>query len=409
MEAPALKAIIGDSRDMSMLPDSSIDLMVTSPPYWHIKDYGVEGQIGYGQTLHGYLKDLYLVWKECFRVLAPGRRACINVGDQFASARLYGSYKVIPLHAEVISQMETVGFDSMGSIVWEKRTRMNTSGGAVIMGSYPYPPNGMVEIDHEHILLFRKPGRSSRPDPAMKEASKMSKEEWKELHSGHWRFGGARQIGHEAMFPEELPSRLIRMFSIKGETVLDPFLGSGTTLRAAKAHHRSGIGFEINPGFIEIVLEKAGPGIEVVKAPPPVVPSIGYTPSIKDARPLSRVPAGSASHRDELPGKVVAVKDGPILVLDDGSEAAFFGITVVDGPGAVEYLESFVRGKTVLLRKEGGEGSFMVHLRNRIFVNGELVKRGHAKAVRSGGSRASARLMRIEERARKGKVRAHRS
>src|SRR3989304_5717231 len=96
--------IIGDSRSMPELADASVDLVVTSPPYWHIKDYGVPGQIGYGQSLHEYLKDLFHVWRECFRVLREGARLCINVGDQFARAAVYGRYKVIPLHAEFINQ-----------------------------------------------------------------------------------------------------------------------------------------------------------------------------------------------------------------------------------------------------------------------------------------------------------------
>ena len=146
------KIIIGDSRKMIELKDSSIDLVVTSPPYWHIKNYGVEGQIGYGQSLHEYLKSLYIVWKECFRVLKPGTRLCINIGDQFLRGIIYGKYKVAPLHSELIVQCEKIGFDYMGSIIWHKKTTMNTTGGANVMGSYPYPPNGLIEIDYEFIL-----------------------------------------------------------------------------------------------------------------------------------------------------------------------------------------------------------------------------------------------------------------
>ena len=138
------KIIIGDSRAMPEVEPESIDLVVTSPPYWHIKDYGVKGQIGYGQTLHNYLVDLYYVWAECFRILRPGSRLCINIGDQFARSRVYGRYKIIPLHAEIIAQGEKVGFDFMGAVIWQKKTTMNPSGGANVMGSYPYPPNGLV-------------------------------------------------------------------------------------------------------------------------------------------------------------------------------------------------------------------------------------------------------------------------
>jgi DNA modification methylase len=262
------KAIVytADSRSLKELEDGNVHLVVTSPPYWHIKDYGVKKQIGFGQTIHKYLKDLYLVWKECFRVLKPGRRLCINIGDQFTRAKDYGKYKIIPLHAEFISQCEDIGFDYMGSIIWQKRTTMKTSGGANIMGSYPYPPNGMVEFDYEYILIFKKPGKSTRIDKKLKEASKLTKTDWKQYFSGHWKFGGARQVGHEAMFPDELPKRLIKMFCFKNETVLDPFVGSGTTLKVAKGLGRDGVGYEINPEFIKMIERKVGKtSVELLK------------------------------------------------------------------------------------------------------------------------------------------------
>ena len=138
------EVIRGDARCMNELGDERVDLALTSPPYWHIKDYRSPGQVGYGQSLHEYLLDLSRVWSECYRVLKPGRRLCINIGDQFARASIYGRYKVIPLHAEVIAQCETIGFDYMGAIVWQKKTTMNTSGGAVVMGSFPYPPTRIL-------------------------------------------------------------------------------------------------------------------------------------------------------------------------------------------------------------------------------------------------------------------------
>jgi DNA modification methylase len=149
------RIISGDSRKMKELHDSSVDLIVTSPPYWNLKDYGSEGQIGYDQTLNEYFDDLQRVFSECYWVLKPGRRLCINIGDQFARAIDYGRYKVIPLHAEVIVRCERIGFDYMGSIIWQKKTTMNTTGGATVMGSYPYPPNGMIETDYEFILIFK--------------------------------------------------------------------------------------------------------------------------------------------------------------------------------------------------------------------------------------------------------------
>jgi len=128
------KVIIGDSRNMIEIENNSIDLIITSPPYWHIKNYKIEGQIGYGQTLHEYLKSLYIVWQESFRVLKPGNRLCINVGDQFLRSIIYGRYKVAPLHSEIISQCEQIGFDYMGAIIWQKKTTMNTTGGGKYYG-----------------------------------------------------------------------------------------------------------------------------------------------------------------------------------------------------------------------------------------------------------------------------------
>jgi DNA modification methylase len=196
------KIIIGDSRLMKEAKNEDVDLIVTSPPYCHIKDYGIPGQIGYGQSLHEYLRDLYYVWKECYRVLTKGGRFCLNIGDQFARSIIYGRYKVIPIHAEFIAQCEQIGFDFMGSIIWQKKTTMNTTGGANVMGSFPYPPNGIVEIDYEFIHIFKKPGKMKRVSKDIKERSKLTKEEWKEYFSGHWHFGGVKQIKHEAMFPD---------------------------------------------------------------------------------------------------------------------------------------------------------------------------------------------------------------
>jgi len=251
----------GDSREMKEVGDFSVDLIITSPPYWNIKDYGVKEQIGYNQTLNEYFEDLHKVFSECYRVLKPGRRMCINIGDQFARAADYGRYKVIPLHAEVIVRCERIGFDYMGSIIWQKKTTMNPTGGATVMGSYPYPPNGMIEIDYEFILIFKKPGKSEKVPKEVKEKSKLSKEEWKEYFSGHWKIPGVRQHEHQAMFPDEIPRRLIKMYSYINDTVLDPFLGSGTTAKVALELERNFIGYEINPDFIQTIMNKISKSI----------------------------------------------------------------------------------------------------------------------------------------------------
>jgi len=245
--------IIGDSRKMTEIMDTSVHLVVTSPPYWQLKDYGTEEQIGFNHSYEEYINNLNLVWKECFRVLHPGCRMLVNIGDQFARAVYYGRYKVIPIRTEIIKFCETIGFDYMGAIIWQKKTTMNTTGGATVMGSYPYPRNGIVEIDYEFILIFKKHGKPPKVSKEIKEKSLISKEKWKEYFSGHWYFNGARQDSHIAMFPVELPKRAIEMFTFVGETVLDPFLGSGTTSIAAMLTGRNSMGYEINKDFLSVI------------------------------------------------------------------------------------------------------------------------------------------------------------
>jgi site-specific DNA-methyltransferase (adenine-specific) len=250
------RIITGDSRHMGELKDKSVQLVITSPPYWQLKDYGTNDQIGFNDSYENYINNLNLVWDECYRVLDNGCRLCVNIGDQFARSVYYGRYKVIPIRTEIIKFCESIGFDYMGAIIWQKKTTTNTTGGATIMGSFPTPRNGILSIDYEFILLFKKLGTPRKPDREIKEASKMSKEEWKEYFSGHWNFGGTKQDGHIAMFPEELPRRLIKMFAFVGDTVLDPFMGSGTTALAAKNLNRNSVGYEITHDFIPIIEKK---------------------------------------------------------------------------------------------------------------------------------------------------------
>ncbi len=250
------KIILGDSRYLSKIEDKSVQLIITSPPYWQLKDYGSENQIGFNDSYEEYINNLNLVWKECYRILSDGCRLCINIGDQFARSVYYGRYKVIPIRTEIIRFCETLGMDYMGAIIWQKNTTMNTSGGGSVMGSFPYPRNGILKIDYEFILIFKKLGNAPKPTKEQKEESVLSKEEWNTYFASHWTFGGAKQNEHIAMFPEELPSRLIKMFSFVNETVFDPFAGSGTTLLAAKNLGRNSIGYEINKDFIPIIKNK---------------------------------------------------------------------------------------------------------------------------------------------------------
>ena len=255
---PNQKIIIGDSRSMPELADESVHVVATSPPYWQLKDYGDPGQIGFDHTYEDYINNLNLVWAECYRVLHKGCRLCVNIGDQFARSVYYGRYKIIPIRTEIIKFCETIGFDYMGAIIWQKVTTCNTTGGATVMGSFPFPRNGMVKLDYEFILIFKKLGEPPKPDAAAKEASRMTTEEWNRYFYGHWNFPGEKQSKHLAMFPVELPRRLIRMFSFAGETVLDPFLGSGTTALAARELGRSSVGYEVNADFLPVIKRKLG-------------------------------------------------------------------------------------------------------------------------------------------------------
>lgn len=248
--------INGDCRNMLQIRNESVQLIVTSPPYWQLKDYGIDNQIGFNDSYETYINNLNLVWRECHRILTPGCRLCINIGDQFARAAYYGRYKVLPIHAEIIHFCEMIGFDYMGSIVWQKPTSMHTTGGQNVMGSFPYPRGGILKIDYEYILLFKKAGKAPSPTKEIMEDSALPLEEWNEYFSSHWTFGGAKQNRHIAVFPEELPKRLIKMFSFVGDTVCDPFMGSGTTALAAAKLFRNSIGYELNKDFRAFYKEK---------------------------------------------------------------------------------------------------------------------------------------------------------
>jgi len=390
------KIINGDSRNLTRINDNEVDLIITSPPYWQIKDYEHHQQIGYGQNLHQYLKDLYRVWAECYRVLKPGRRLCINIGDQFARSIIYGRYKIIPLHSEMISQCENIGLDFMGSIIWQKKTTMNTTGGAAIMGSYPYPSNGMIEIDYEHILIFKKPGDSIKMDPEIKKQSAMTKEEWKEYFSGHWTFGGARQLEHQAMFPEELPLRLVKMFSFVEDLVFDPFLGSGTTMKVALENGRNAIGYEVNSQFLGVIKTKIGfdeqkligqHSFSVLDDSKILVPEkdIEYVPNIQNAD--CKIEPQKLNFKERT-YKVTAIEGSDLIVLDTGLKVKLLGVKIdsENTDKVLQYLKEFVLKKEVIIKFDKNSNSenketiaAYVYLKNKIFINLYLIKSGLAK------------------------------
>lgn len=247
-------------RALKRLDGESIDLVVTSPPYWQLKDYGAEGQIGAGQSYEDYLAALAEVWTECHRLLRPGCRLAVNIGDQYLRASEHGRYRVVPIPADTIAACQGAGFDFMGNIVWRKVSTTRTSGGGVWMGSAYHPKDGHVTYEHEYILLFRKLGRWKTPSREVKERSRLTREQRSAWFRGYWELAPERQNDHVAKFPVELPERLIRMYSFRGETVLDPFLGSGTTSLAAMRAGRDSVGVELNPDFLPLIARKLGVG-----------------------------------------------------------------------------------------------------------------------------------------------------
>ena len=400
------KIIQGDSRCMKELQDSSVHLVITSPPYWQLKDYGSAEQIGYNDSYESYINNLNLVWKECYRVLNNGCRLCVNIGDLFARSVYYGRYKVIPIRTEVIKFCESIGFDYMGSIIWQKKTTTNTTGGASIMGSFPFPRNGILSIDYEFILLFKKLGTPKRPEKKIKELSRMTKDEWKTYFSGHWNFGGAKQNGHIAMFPEELPKRLIKMFSFVGDTVVDPFLGSGTTTLASKNISRNSVGYEINHEFIPFIKKKLqvdqselfGAKYEFIIQD---VIDIDFNQEISklpyifkdfhafdkkiDPKKLqfgSKIDKNS-SHREEY-FSVKKIISPELLVLSNGLTVRLIGIRedpMLNGD-AIEFLKIKTKNQKVYMRfdreKYDGDNNLFcyLYLKNKTFLNAHLIKKG---------------------------------
>jgi DNA modification methylase len=401
------KIINGDSRQMTLLPDNSVHLAITSPPYWQLKDYGTENQIGFHDSYENYINNLNLVWKECYRTLHNGCRLCVNIGDQFARAVYYGRYKVIPIREEIIKFCENIGFDYMGAVIWQKVTTSNTTGGGVQMGSYPYPRNGILKLDYEFILIFKKLGDAPKHTKEHKELSKMTAEEWNTFFAGHWNFTGARQNGHIAMFPEELPRRLIKMFSFVGETILDPFAGSGTTSLAAKNLDRNSIGYEINSEFIPFIKEKlevhqqdlSGTTYEFVKqenAKADFESDIQEQPYIfKDPHTLdkkidvkklqfgSKLDKDSSATREEF-YTVKEIISPERLRLNNDLMIKLIGIKedpIINGK-ATDFLNDKLKGKKVFLKydniKHDSENNLLcyLYLENKTFINAHLIKSG---------------------------------
>ncbi len=401
------KIINGDSRQMNLIKDKSVHLIITSPPYWQLKDYGTDNQIGFHESYENYINNLNLVWSECNRVLHDGCRLCINIGDQFARSVYYGRYKVIPIRTEIIKFCESIGLDYMGAVIWQKQTTMNTTGGGAVMGSFPYPRNGILKIDYEFILIFKKQGNAPKPTEEQKHLSEMTKQEWNTYFASHWTFGGAKQNGHIAMFPEELPARLIKMFSFAGETVLDPFMGSGTTALAARNLQRNSLGYEINPEFISFYKNKLYirqgdlNGTEYVTQTDSTTPrneeqmsKLPYLfsdPHKLDKKiDIKKLQFGSKfdkeSEEREAYHTVKSIINTNIIELNNNLKIRLIGVKKKHSTNgeAINFLTEKLRGQKVFMKydqiKHDNDNNVLcyLYLKNKTFINAHLLKAGLA-------------------------------
>ena len=251
MDATIHRLINGDSRDLSFLPDESVHLVVTSPPYWNLKRYNEHpDQLGHIQDYEAFLLELEKVWRHVYRVLVPGGRLVCVVGDVCVARRNFGRHLVFPLHADICVICRRLGFDNLNPIIWHKISNASyeVSNGSKFLGK-PYEPNAIIKSDLEFILMQRKSGGYRQPTIAQRDESRIAKKDFDRWFQQIWNITGASTKLHPAPYPLELANRLVRMFSFTGDTVLDPFCGSGTTMVAAIRAGRNSIGVDIDPDY----------------------------------------------------------------------------------------------------------------------------------------------------------------
>lgn len=248
----------GDARSMTFIPDQSVHLVVTSPPYWSLKKYNeTPGQMGHISEYEKFVDELSKVWREVFRVLVPGGRLVCVVGDVCLARRVHGRHLVMPLHADIAVTCRKIGFDNLNPIIWHKisNATFEANVSTKFLGK-PYEPNAIVKNDIEFILMQRKPGGYRRPTAKQRELSMINKDDFSEWFRQFWTITGASTKNHPAPFPYELAYRLVRMFSFWGDTVLDPFCGTGTTMLAAMKSDRNSIGIEIDEKYCAMTLDR---------------------------------------------------------------------------------------------------------------------------------------------------------
>lgn len=252
------RLIEGDARDLSFLGNESIHLIVTSPPYWTLKQYREHPhQMGHIQGYEQFIEELSKVWRECYRILVPGGRLVCVVGDVCLSRRRYGRHVVVPLHADIAVMCRRIGFDNLNPIIWHKiaNASYEVSNGSKFLGK-PYEPNAIIKNDIEFILMQRKPGGYRAPTFEQRRLSMIDKKDYEKWFQQFWNITGASTKEHPAPFPLELAYRLVRMFSFVGDTILDPFCGSGTTMLAALKANRDSVGIEIDPVYCKMIMRR---------------------------------------------------------------------------------------------------------------------------------------------------------
>jgi len=253
-----------DARDLSFLKPETVHLVLTSPPYWTLKEYRkAKGQLGLVANYEEFLAEIDKVWKHCYRLLVPGGRLICVVGDVCLSRRKNeGRHTVVPLHSSIQEQCRKIGYDNLAPIIWHKiaNAAYEVENGSGFLGK-PYEPNAVIKNDVEFILMERKPGGYRSPSVATRVMSVISAENHQRWFQQVWTgLTGASTKHHPAPFPLELAERLTRMFSFAGDTVLDLFMGTGTTNLAASRWGRNSVGVEVDPHYFEMAYERLKAG-----------------------------------------------------------------------------------------------------------------------------------------------------
>jgi DNA modification methylase len=269
------RLLLGDARSMPEVPDESVHLIVTSPPYFDLKKYPERDfQLGGLHNYDSFLMELDKVWRECHRVLVKGGRLIVVVGDVCRSRRAFGSHMVVPLHASIMEHCRQIGFHNLAAVIWHKisNAAFEVENGTSFLGK-PYEPNAVIKNDIEFILMQRKPGGYRRPSDAMRVLSVISEKSHRKWFRQIVTVRGASTRCHPAPYPLELVEPLIRMFSFVGDTVLDPFSGTGTTALAALRSSRNSIGIEIEPAYHKLAVGRIAEAIQAERLPAQLITS----------------------------------------------------------------------------------------------------------------------------------------